>query len=274
MELPASRTGRSAEQVALECSRIAGDIICERFQALRSGTPIERTTKGRGNYVTETDLAVESAVIALLRDEYPDHRVLSEETSAEVPDWQRGWLWVMDPVDGTSNFSRGIPTFAFNLALCFDGEPVLGITHQPVTGDQFFAVQGGGLLVNGAPAVVSPVAALADSLLGMGLGYQYDRAKLLLGLLHDVWPRVQMIQNIGAAAIGMAYAASGRFDLYVHSNVLPWDVAPGFIQIREAGGLVLDREGGRATIYSEGLIAGAPGPVREFLEISRGRVWR
>ncbi len=90
--------------------------MLERFRALERGTPIAKTAKGRGNYVTETDLAAEEAALGLLRDEYPEFGVLSEETAAAVEHWDRGWLWVVDPLDGTGNFSRGIPTFAFNIA--------------------------------------------------------------------------------------------------------------------------------------------------------------
>jgi len=260
--------------VARAAARTAGEIIASRFRAVDAGSPIERMVKGRGNYVTDTDLASEEAAMRILRAEYPGHRVLSEESSRGMEDWDRGWLWVIDPIDGTANFARGIPTFAFNIALCLDGEPVLGLTYQPVTGDEFLAERGKGLLVNGAMARVSSVATLAESLMGIGLGYDYERAKKALALLADLWPGVQMIQNIGSAALGLAYAASGRFDVYVHHYLFPWDVAAGIVQVREGGGLVADREGRPPTIYSEGLIAGAPGPVEEFLRFSSGRPWK
>lgn len=272
--LPTSATGKTAADVARAAARTAGDIIAARFRTLDTGSPIERMVKGRGNYVTDTDLASEEAAVGVLRTEYPDHRVLSEETYNGVQRWDRGWLWVIDPIDGTANFARGIPTFAFNIALCRDGEPVLGLTYQPVTGDEFLAERGKGLLVNGAPARVSSVATLAESLMGIGLGYDYERAKKALALLADLWPGVQMIQNIGSAALGLAYAASGRFDIYVHQYLFPWDIAAGIIQVREGGGLVIDREGRPPTVYSEGLIAGAQGPVQEFLRFSSGRPWK
>lgn len=248
--------------------------MLERFRALEAGLAIERTAKSRGNYVTETDLACEGAALQVLSAEYPGMPVLSEETAAHVDDWWEGWLWVIDPIDGTGNFARGIPTFAFNIALCHDGEPVLGLTYQPVTATEFCAVKGRGLSVNGVPARVSDVGTMADALTGFGMGYEYDRAKLMITLLAEIWPGVQMVQNIGSAALGLAYAASGRFDLYVHSSLYPWDMAAGIIQVREGGGLVLDRHGKPVTIYSEGLIAGAPGPVREFAEATKERRWR
>lgn len=245
-----------------------------RYRALNAGNPIERVIKGRGNYVTESDLACEEVVIRLLQEEYPEHRVLSEETTAAVPGWDRGWLWVIDPIDGTSNFARGIPAFAFNIALCLDGDPVLGVTHQPATGDEFFAQRHEGLWVNGVRAHVSSAATLAEAVMGIGLGYDYDRAKKALHLLADLWPGVQMIQNIGSAALGLAYAASGRFELYVHHFLAPWDMAAGIVQVREGGGLAIDREGRPVTIFSQGLIAGASGPVDEFLRYSVGRDWK
>lgn len=272
--LPVSATGKTAAEVARLAAKAAADIIVPRFRALDAGNPIERVVKGRGNYVTESDLACEEAVIRLLREEYPDHRILSEETSGEVKDWDNGWLWVIDPIDGTANFARGIPTFAFNLALCRDGEPVLGLTDQPVTGDEFFAVSGEGLFVNGVRAHVSSVATLPEALMGIGLGYDYDRAGKALNLLADLWPGVQMIQNIGTAALGLAYAASGRFELYVHHFLYPWDLAPGIIQVREGGGVIIDREGRPVTLYSEGVIAGAAGPAQDFLRFSSGRDWK
>jgi myo-inositol-1(or 4)-monophosphatase len=263
-----------AAEVAREAARRASEIILARYHELESGTPITKTAKGRGNYVTETDLAAEDAILKALREGFPEVPVLSEETENEVASWDKGWLWVVDPIDGTNNFARGIPSFCVNIALCRDGEPVLGLTSQPVTDAEFFATKGGGLFVNGEKAVVSPVGELADSLMGIGLGYDYERSKMLLGMLSDMWPAVMMLQNIGTAALGLAYAASGRFDLYVHSLLFPWDMAAGIVQVREGGGVVLDRQGGPISIYSEGIIAGAVAPAREFAEKTREIRWR
>jgi len=236
--------------------------------------PVEKTTKSRGNFLTKTDLECEKAALALLAAEYPGVPVLAEETSATVGDWRSGLLWVVDPIDGTANFARGIPTFAFNIALCSDGEPVLGLTLQPVTGDEFVGVVGDGLTVNREPAQVSQAETMSECLTGFGLGYQYERSKLILGLLGDIWPGLQMLQNVGSAAIALAYTASGRFDLFVHSFLGPWDMATGLAQVRAAGGLALDRAGEHATIFSEGLVAGAPSPVREFVAATKDRPWR
>lgn len=237
--------------------------------------PEQMTTKGRGNFVTETDLACERATLDRLSREYPGHAMLSEETfAAKLPDWDRGWLWVVDPLDGTHNYSQGIPQFAYNIALCRDGEPVLGLTYAPATGDEFFAEAGRGLFVNGRGANASATASMSESVWGVDLGYNDDRASYLISLIAEVWPGVQSVRIIGTAALGLAYAACGRYDLYVHHYLYPWDIAAGIVQVREAGGVIVDRDGGAVTIYSEGVIAGAAGPVRDFLRAAEGKRWR
>ncbi len=240
----------------------------------RFGQPERIEAKGRGNLVTETDLAVEAAVLELLSREFPGHRAMSEETAAEIDHGDKGWLWVVDPVDGTHNYSRGNPNFAFNIALCLDGEPVLGLTHSPVTGHEFFAERGGGLWVNGARARVSNVDSLRQSVLGAELGYNDVRGANALALISDIWPAVQSVRITGSAALGLAFAACGRYDVFIHHFLFPWDVAAGIILIKEAGGLIVDRDGGPVTIHSEGVIAGAPGPVRELLALAESTPWR
>jgi myo-inositol-1(or 4)-monophosphatase len=263
-ELPPSTSGRAAEEVARVCAEEAARIIMGRY-----GGREEVLAKGRGNFLTETDLAVHNAVLDILRAEYPDHRVLSEEGSKDATERQSGWLWVVDPIDGTHNFSQGNPHFCFTIALCQGGEPVLGLTRAPVTGDEFFATKGGGLRVNGEPATVSDTPSLAESVLGVDLGYDDERAAKLLSLLMSIWPGVQAVRVMGSAALGLAFAACGRFDLYVHHFLYPWDLAAGVLLVREAGGVVLDRDGGPAGLGSDALIAGAPGVAQDFLGLTR-----
>jgi myo-inositol-1(or 4)-monophosphatase len=244
--------------------------MMDRFPGRAGGRRQETRSKGRGNFVTDTDLAVETAVLERLRSEYPDHAVLSEETAQEV-DASRGWAWVVDPIDGTHNYSQGIPHFCFTIALCHGGEPVLGLTQAPATGDEFFATKGVGLLVNGEPGSVSTTPSLAASALGVDLGYDDERAARLLDLIREIWPRVQAVRLMGSAALGLAYGASGRFDVYVHAFLYPWDAAAGIILVQEGGGVISEPDGGAARIYSERLVAGAPGPVRDFLRFGRDR---
>jgi myo-inositol-1(or 4)-monophosphatase len=279
--LPLSVHGKTAAEVARLCAEEAGRIAMAAF-----GRRQDVLVKGRGNFLTETDLAAERAVIELLRVEYPDHAVLSEESGHEPGDRgheedvshvaspvSRDWMWVVDPLDGTHNFSRGIPYFAFSIALCHGREPLLGLTYAPATGDEFFAEKGRGLTVNGDPAQVSAAERLGDCVLGVDLGYDDARAARMLEMVAEVWP-VQSVRVMGSAALGLAYAACGRYDLFVHHMLYPWDVAAGIALVREGGGAIVDRDGGSVSIDSEGVIAGAAGAVEEMLSLARGRLWR
>lgn len=269
LELPRSLSGKTAEDLARACAEKASALMLDRrgdFGALE--------TKGRGNFLTEVDLAVEGAVIDVLAVEFPDHAILSEETSAEVEGWDEGWLWVVDPIDGTHNYSKGNPNFCFNIALCLDGEPVLGLTYAPLACEEFFAVKGGGLTINGRPAQASDVRSIRDSVWGMDMGYDDGRAGKLLAVVAEVWPNVQAIRVMGSAALGLAYAASGRYDLFVHQTLFPWDLAAGIVLIREGGGELVSRDGGPVDIKTQGVVGGSPEVVREFLDLTKGRDWR
>jgi len=264
-ELPVSRSGKTAAEVARLCAQEAGRVIMGAF-----GKTHDVLVKGRGNFLTEADLAAERAGLSLLGGEYPQHEVLAEETAGEAKG--EGWMWVVDPLDGTHNFSRGIPYFAFNIALCYRRQPLLGLTYAPATGEEFFAERGAGLTVNGEPARASAAERLGDCVLGVDLGYDDARAARMLELVAEVWP-VQSVRVMGSAALGLAYAACGRYDLFLHHFLYPWDVAAGIVLVREGGGAIVDRDGGAVSIASEGVVAGAPA-VEEMLSLARGRPWR
>jgi len=228
--------------------------------------------KGRGNIVTDVDLAVERAVRELLTAEYPGHVILSEETGPH----QRsdGWLWVLDPLDGTRNYASGIPHFCFNLALCHAGQPLLALTYDPVRREGFFALKGGGARLGRHRLRASQKESVQASVVGVDMGYDSRRAHLLLALLHDLWPGVQSVRIMGSAALGLAYAACGRYDLYIHHFLYPWDLAAGILLVQEAGGIITDRDGGPVSLDSQGVIAGGPRVHADFLKLASGRPWR
>ncbi|GBD12227.1 Inositol-1-monophosphatase [bacterium HR24] len=266
--LPVSASGKSALDVARECAQAAGRILCERFgprQAVRA--------KGRRDFVTEADVLAERETLRLLAREFPGHAVLSEETAGSTPAGD-GWAWVVDPLDGTHNYSRGIPHFCYSIALCRDGRPLLALTYAPLLGEEFLAVAGQGCSVNGQPARVSGAESVSQSLIGIDLGYDDARASHLLDTMRSLWPDMMGFRLMGSAALGLAYAACGRFDIYVHHNLKPWDVAAGILLVEEAGGLILDRDGGPARLDSQGVIAGSPGAVQDLMARAAGRPWR
>jgi fructose-1,6-bisphosphatase/inositol monophosphatase family enzyme len=265
--LPASTSGKPALQVARECAAEARDILRGGFG--RTGIA---GVKGRGNVVTEVDFAVERATIRRLEAEFPEHAVLSEETRAESR--SEGWMWIIDPLDGTKNFSRGIPHFCFTLALCFAGEPLLGLTLQPILDEEYLAIAGGGTTLNGTPVTVSATQTVLDSVVAIDLGYDDRRGSLQLDLARHLFPGVQALRIPGSAAMGLAYVAAGRWDAFVHSALQPWDVAAGLLLIREAGGVVYDRDGKPASIFSEGVVAANPAVYQDFRRLAGSLPWR
>jgi len=248
--LPVSASGAPAIDVARRCAEAGGALALERFRGDR-----RITSKGRGNIVTDADVEVELHIKALLAREFPEHRVLSEETSAST-DASRGWTWVIDPIDGTKNYSMGIPFWCTNVALCHDGEPVAGVTRDTVHDETFWAVAGSGAYLHEAPIAPSERPDVASSVIGVDLGYDDAAGGNQIALMRRIFPNVQTIRILGSAALAFAYAAAGRIDLFTHMNVAPWDIAAGIVLIREAGGAASDRNGGPITIWSRAFAAG------------------
>lgn len=249
-ELPLAASGRTAIDVARACAEEGGALALARF---RGAHTID--SKGRGNVVTEADVEAELRIKAILAAEYPDHKILSEETAADT-DASTGWTWVIDPIDGTKNYSLGIPFWCTNVALCREGEPVAGVTYDALHGECFRAVAGGGAFMNEAPVAASTRADVASAVIGMDLGYDDALGSAQIALMRRIFPRVQTIRILGSAALGVAYAAAGRLDLFTHTNVYPWDIAAGILLMREAGGAASDSSGGRLWIGSRAFAAG------------------
>ncbi len=260
--LPVAADGHSAGEVARECARLAASIIGPAFASERL-----TTRKGRGNVVTEHDIAVERAVAALLHDAFPDHGLLGEETADKTP--AEGYVWVLDPIDGTKNFASGIPFFCFNLALTHDAEPILALTLDPIREELFYAEKDGGLTVNGRPAAASNKQTMQESVLALDLGYDDSAGKQQLAFAHHLYPGLQSLRIPGCAALGLAYAAAGRFDCFCHPYLFPWDSAAGLLLVSEGGGAVTARDGTPAGIFSRAVVAGGAGVQADFL-----RLWR
>ncbi len=221
--------------------------------------------KGRGNYVTDVDLRVEREVIATLEREYPEFAIVGEETGGTTPT-DGGYAWIIDPIDGTANFARGIPHFATTLALIGpEGAPVLGVTFDPVRGDLFAAVEGLGAQVNGEWMRAGELEAITDGVLGMDLPYGDDLVDASFRVVQALLP-VQRVRILGSGALGMAYVAAGWFDLHFHLSLKPWDVAAGLLMVREAGGEVIDAGGQPATPDSGSFVSGNAALVREFVD--------
>ena len=236
--------------------------------AFRGSVAVER--KGRGDFVTDADRRVEAEAISALQREYPDFGVVGEESGGGPGLAAGGYVWIIDPIDGTANFARGIPHFATTVALLGpDGAPVVGATFDPVGGDFFSTAAGGGAFVNGGRIRAGRLETLSEGVLGMDLPYGDALVEASFRMVEALLP-VQRVRVLGSGALGMAYTAAGWLDLHVHLSLRPWDVAAGLLLVREAGGEVLDARGQAAGPESGSFVSGNAALLREFLERTAG----
>ena len=266
-DIPRGTSGKSAVEIACDAASLAGEILVRRFDQVK-----QVAFKGRGNVVTDVDTEVEAEVSAFLRREYPDMGFLGEETAGSRED--DGWVWIVDPLDGTRNYASGIPIYSVVVALAVDGEPMVGVNYDPTGGEMFVAEKGRGAFLNGARLEVSNRTALEDSIIGMDLSYSEYGGANGLDVLRAIWPDMQTARIIGSAALGLSYAAAGRSDLYFHHSLEPWDQVAGLLLVREAGGVVTDRNGARAGLRSDGLVASNGALHAEFMRRTEGMAWR
>ena len=255
--LPLACSGKGALEVAVQAAEEAGEILLAHF-----GSEKEIRHKGKGNLVTQVDILSEKCIVELLKREYPDHNILSEESNSATP--LTDYTWIIDPLDGTNNYVFGIPFFCTNIALARDGDIVLGVTYDPLREELFRAERGQGAYVNDSVIQVSGQDSLGGSVVGLDLGYSDERGKELLDITSKLWGHVHCLRIMGSASLGLAYVACGRITLYLHRFVYPWDIASGLLLIREAGGEVTDWEGKPATSQDEQIIASNRELHREF----------
>ena len=264
---PKSLSGKSALDVAVDAAHLAGGILRDRLHT-------EKTVsfKGRADIVTDVDLAAEKAVLGLLRQEFPDFGILAEES--EPIESGSPFTWVVDPLDGTRNFAQGIPHFCTVVALSYGDEPVVGVTYDPIREELFTAEQGKGAFLNGERLSISDSQELSQALLCCDLSYVDEKAGLAIDLIRSLWPGIISLRLMGSAALGVAYAAAGRVDLYFHHSLSPWDIAAGLVLVREAGGIVVDKQGKPANLRTPSVIASNPQLVERFLQATEGHPWR
>ena len=267
LSLPVSATGRPAMEVIDQAVRAAGKIIQDGWNADK-----QITFKGRADIVTDIDVAAEKAVLEILTGEFPDFGILAEESppvEGESP-----YKWVVDPLDGTRNYAHGIPHFCSIIALAKDNEIVAGVIYDPVREEMFSTAVGQGAHMNGEPISVSESTELSRSLLSFDLGYVDEKAGLALDMVRSLWPGMYSIRMMGTAGLGLAYAASGRVDLFFHHSLSPWDLATGLLLLREAGGDVVDRQGNKAGLFTPSVICSSPTLIDGFLAATEGLPWR
>lgn len=257
--LPVARSGKNALEVASTAAQKAGEILLSHFGSVK-----EIKRKSQGNLVTDADLLSEKLIIDFLKREYPDFGILSEESNSSTT--IRDYTWVVDPLDGTNNYTFGIPFFCVNIALVQNDDILLGVTYDPMRKELFLAETGKGAYLNEAPIRVTTINSLRESLIGLDLGYSHDRGKQMLDTVNRLWGQVHCVRLMGSSSLGLAYVACGRVSLYFHRYLFPWDIASGLLLVREAGGEVVDWRGRRATFRDTELVASNLRLQREFMQ--------
>ncbi len=259
--------GKTPIEAAKDAALAAGELLVERLHEVK-----QVSFKGRGNVVTDVDLEAERRIFDLLSSEFPSMGLLGEESAGELR--RSGYTWIVDPLDGTRNYASGIPVFSVVVALALDGEVVAGVNYDPVRKEMFHADRGRGAFLNDTPIQVSRKAALDECILSVDMSYNNEGARNGLEVVLSLWPGMQTVRVMGSSALALSYAAAGRYDLYFHHQLEPWDQAAGLLLIEEAGGVVTDRTGRRAGLYSDGLVGSSAALHAEFMRKTEGMAWR
>ncbi len=239
--------------VAVTAAKEAGEIQMNYF-----GKPQSVTYKGEFNPVTEVDRLCDRAIQKMIHQAFPDHDILTEES----PFKKKGspYRWIIDPIDGTTNYARGFPFFSVSIGLEFEGELTLGVVYHPILDELFMAEKGEGAFLNGKGISVSQTDQMKRSFLATGFPYDVqENPDVYLPYFRQFIRQSLAIRRPGSAAIDLCYVAAGRFDGFWELNLKPWDTAAGILVITEAGGRVTGPEGRPFDIYSGGLLVASNG---------------
>ncbi len=227
------------------------------------------TSKGHNDFVSEVDHAAEQAIIDVLKQAYPDHAILAEESgaSANLHDENEN-VWIIDPLDGTTNFIHGFPQYAISIALQYRGQITQAVVYDPTRNELFTATKGVGAFLNEKRIRVTKRDKLADALVGTGFPYS-DLTGLddYLKMFKLMTEKTAGLRRPGSAALDLAYVAAGRLDGFFEKNLKPWDMAAGALLISEAGGIVSDFTGEGRHMETGNVIAGAPKVFAQMLNV-------
>ncbi|QIN78541.1 inositol monophosphatase [Rubrobacter marinus] len=235
-------------EVAVAAATAAGEILRSNF-----GREQVVRYKGEVDVVTEVDEQAERKIGGMLREAFPEYGMLAEEGGAREGGGEH--RWIVDPLDGTSNFAHGLPVFCVSIALERAGEVVLGVVHDPMREEIFVAERGGGATLDGRPIRVSETDELIRALLVTGLPYDRDAMPAALDLLSRFAVLTQGLRGLGSAALDVCYVAAGRVDGYYERGVRPWDVAAGALILEEAGGTVTNFRGEKLDLQGLEIVA-------------------
>jgi myo-inositol-1(or 4)-monophosphatase len=248
--------------IAVKAARRAGSVI---NRATRNLDIVASKEKAANDYVSEVDHEAEQTIIRTLLEAYPEHSILAEESGASG---RSEYQWIIDPLDGTTNFLHGFPQYAVSIALAHRGTVTQAVIYDPSRNDLFTATRGRGAYLNETRLRVSKRAGLKSSLIGTGFPFrQFEHIDAYLAMFRAMTQNTAGVRRPGAAALDLAYVAAGRLDGFWELGLSPWDMAAGSLLITEAGGLVGDLEGNEHYMTSGNIVAGTPKVFGELLRL-------
>ena len=253
----------------VKAARRASQIINRASQDVEH---LKITTKQQSDYVTEVDKAAEAAIIDVLREAYPEYGILAEE-SGLTPGEGAGsdFQWIIDPLDGTTNFIHGFPQYSVSIGLTYKGQLNQALVYDVLRNEMFTASKGGGAFLNERRIRVTKCLKLEDALLGTGFPFRmFQHVDAYMGIFKELTQRSSGIRRPGSAALDLCYVACGRLDGFWEFGLSPWDIAAGCLLITEAGGLVSDLSGGEDYMQTGNLIAGTPKVFAQLLQVIDG----
>jgi myo-inositol-1(or 4)-monophosphatase len=251
---------------AIEAARLAGKIILDNIGRISKE---DIGLKQASDFVTRVDRDSETAIINTIKERFPRHFILAEESIKETE--TDTFRWIIDPLDGTTNYIHGYPVFSVSIALQCRKEVITGVIFDPLKNELFSAEKGKGAFLNGRPITVSAVSALQGSLITTGFPFRKKEfINEYLKLFKNIFNKVSDLRRAGSAALDLAYVACGRCEAFFEIGLNPWDVAAGSIIIKEAGGIVTDFGGGKGYLLTGNIVAGNPAVHKKILrEVKR-----
>ncbi|SHF49095.1 myo-inositol-1(or 4)-monophosphatase [Fodinibius roseus] len=250
--------------IELNVARKAADAAAEIIREFQSASSFSVSYKGKNDIVTDADLKSEQQILSIIQKEFPEDRILAEESSEDIT-LPEGRIWLIDPIDGTTNFAHGFPVYCVSIALWEHRQPKMGLVLEVSRNERFSALAGSGAYLNGNPISVSRLEDSQNALVGTGFPYNDlslvdNYLKFFRMLIHQI----QGVRRAGAAAYDLCCVACGRFDGFYEYSLNPWDVGAASLIVREAGGEVSDWEGGDNWLLGKRIVAGNPS-IHQFL---------
>jgi myo-inositol-1(or 4)-monophosphatase len=240
--------------IAIRAARRAGEVMIRQMNQLEALQVVE---KSRGDFVSQVDQAAEAAIIEVIKDHYPEHSILAEESGTTG---EHEYQWIIDPLDGTTNYLHGFPQFCVSIGVARNGDLEHGVVYDPLRQEIFSASRGQGAQLDGRKIRVSKRTTLQSSLVATGFPYRANLVHIerYLNMLRAVMLESAGVRRPGAAALDLCYVAAGRVDAFFELGLSKWDIAAGALIIREAGGRISDFRGGDGYLESGNVVAGNP----------------